>query len=478
MVVNTLYYGSAVGRGFGTAPVAESSGISISDDIIAAALRNIYSRDFNPASDIEPNLFNAIAATLADAVTTGATVPGASALGQDPFLDALRHSTDVFAAFKTHRAQNDMAARLLDSNGNLKPFEQWKKEVLPIADHQCHNWLETEYNTAVLRARQAANWQQFQREKDILPNLKWLPSTSPNPGADHLPFWNTILPIDHPFWDRHRPGDRWNCKCDLTSTDEPPTAVPSLSSEVSGNNPQPGLKDNPGKSQTVFSDDHPYFPSDCKHCAFYNPTIKARLQNIFRAQKKDCNHCLYINNKMAQTAKEIREESNQVPPRVDQYIPSHDGTVMISPYHGENEVDENKRLAAFIHKKLGNIVYLLPRLDPKNPVESALRSQLLPAGVPKGKNPDFLIGGMLFDGKSMMKLAESKDKKKYKQAIQNHIKKAKTQADNIILEIPVFVSRRVIGKTIANYFKQSHKKRIIIIKHGGKCYTYKNKTEP
>lgn len=85
---------------------------------------------------------------------------------------------------------------------------------------------------------------------------------------------------------------------------------------------------------------------------------------------------------------------------------------------------------------------------------------------------------MLFDGKSMMKLAESKDKKKYKQAIQNHIKKAKTQADNIILEIPVFVSRRVIGKTIANYFKQSHKKRIIIIKHGGKCYTYKNKTEP
>ena len=120
-----------------------------------------------------------------------------------------------------------MAARLLDSNGNLKPFEQWKAEVLPIASHQCGPWLETEYNTAVLRARQTAQWQQFLDEKDVLPNLKWLPSTSPNPGADHRLYWNTILPIGHPFWDQHCPGDRWNCKCSLTSTDEPPTPVPS-----------------------------------------------------------------------------------------------------------------------------------------------------------------------------------------------------------------------------------------------------------
>ena len=262
MVVNDLYYGP-VWRDT-IAPIkAEASTVSISDEIIAAALRNIYRRDFNPHDDIEPNLFNAIAKTLGSAVTEGFSAGSGSAaapsLGQDPFLHALRHSTDVFAAFKTHRAQNDMAARLLDSDGNLKPFKQWKEEVLPIASHQCSNWLQTEYNTAVLRARQAANWQQFQREKDILPNLKWLPSTSPNPGADHRPFWNTILPIDHPFWDQHRPGDRWNCKCDLTSTDEPATPVPSVAvSQQPKNTPQSGLMSNPGKTAEVFSDDHPY----------------------------------------------------------------------------------------------------------------------------------------------------------------------------------------------------------------------------
>ena len=290
MVVNELYYGAETTRKQVQLPVAESSGISIDDGVIAAALRNIYRRDFNAHDDIEPNLFNAIAKILGGAVSEAAPT-----LGEDPFFHALRHSTDVFSAFKVHRAQNDMAARLLDSNGNLKPFKQWKEEVLPIADHQCHNWLQTEYNTAVLRARQAAAWQQFQAEKDVLPNLKWLPSTSPNPGADHRPFWNTILPVDHPFWDQHRPGDRWNCKCSLTSTDEPATAVPSVPSEPSVNNPQPGLKNNPGKSQAVFSDDHPYFPSDCKHCAFYNPTIKARLATVITARVKDCFNCPFIN---------------------------------------------------------------------------------------------------------------------------------------------------------------------------------------
>ena len=138
----------------------------------------------------------------------------------------------------------------------LKAFEQWKNDVRGITSHQCERWLRTEYNTAVLRARQAANWQQFIREADVLPNLKWIPSTSPNPGADHRPFWNTVLPIAHDFWNRHRPGDRWNCKCELRNTDEPVTTVPDGSAV--GSQPQPGLDNNPGIDAKLFADSHPY----------------------------------------------------------------------------------------------------------------------------------------------------------------------------------------------------------------------------
>ena len=203
-------------------------------------------------TDIEEHLFREFTKMFNTAADEGFAK---SVDPDDDFRAAIRHNNAVFAAFKTHRLQNDMAARLLDENGDLKPFKQWKNDVQSIASHQCGAWLRTEYDTAVIRARQAADWKQFERERDVLPNLKWLPSTSLTPGEDHRPFWGTILPIDHPFWNQHRPGDRWNCKCDLTSTDEPPTKVPV---DTDNDNPHRGLDNNPGKDAKLFSDNHPY----------------------------------------------------------------------------------------------------------------------------------------------------------------------------------------------------------------------------
>lgn len=164
-----------------------------------------------------------------------------------------------------------------------------------------------------------------------------------------------------------------------------------------------------------------------------------------------------------------------MPPYVETYEVSHHGMVYTSPYHGANEVEENKRLACFITEKLGNKVYLLPRLNPKNPMQAPLRLSLLPPKVKERKNPDFYIGGLFFDGKSMMKIEKSTNKKKYHNDILNRIKSAKEQADNVVLEIPSFVSRKVISSTIKGYLKQSSIDRIIIVKHGNKCYTYSRK---
>ena len=123
--------------------------------MLRRALRNIYSENFRPATDIEINLFDEICNKIDEATQKGFDEPGAVD-PDDDFRAAILRNNEVFAAFKVHRMQNDMARLLLDSNGNLKPFEQWQKEVMPIASHQVGNWLRTEYDTAVLRARQAA----------------------------------------------------------------------------------------------------------------------------------------------------------------------------------------------------------------------------------------------------------------------------------------------------------------------------------
>ena len=208
------------------------------------------------------------------------------------FYAELRQSNGVFAAFKVHDMGLKMAALLTDEQGKLKPFHQWKNEVKDISTHYVGTWLRTEYNTAVIRAHNAADWLQFERNRDIMPNLRWMPTTSPNPEAEHRRFWSVKLtrPIDDPFWNKHRPGDRWNCKCSLEATDEPITPIPD---DADDEKPQRGLKGNPAKTGQIFDKSHPYFPKNCASCGF-NPrkgTITSLLRGWFNAGKMDCGGC-------------------------------------------------------------------------------------------------------------------------------------------------------------------------------------------
>lgn len=218
---------------------------------------------------------------------------------RDGFLAALCHSNEVFAAFKVHSMSERMAARLLNPDGTLKSFRQWADDVQPISSHYVGAWLRTEYDTAVIRAHNAADWQQFVRDADVMPNLRWMPTTSPTPESSHRAFWERrlTLPVSDPFWDEHHPGDRWNCKCSLEQTDDPPT--PELKAEFAGEAPQPGLTNNPGKDGHTFSQDHPYFPKSCSSCPF-NKGMKNRLMKVFRNEEKHCYNCSKINRAIQQ----------------------------------------------------------------------------------------------------------------------------------------------------------------------------------
>lgn len=237
-------------------------------------------------------------ATVSGLLQSKNSVP--SVLGhRDSFLAALRHSNEVFAAFKVHSMSERMAARLLNPDGTLKPFRQWADDVKSISSHYVGAWLRTEYDTALIRAHNAADWQQFIRDADVMPNLRWMPTTSPKPESSHRAFWERklTLPVSDPFWNEHHPGDRWNCKCSLEQTDDP--ATPELKAEFSGEAPQPGLTNNPGKDGHTFSQDHPYFPKSCSSCPF-NKGMKNRLMKVFRNEEKHCYNCSKINRAIQQ----------------------------------------------------------------------------------------------------------------------------------------------------------------------------------
>lgn len=207
----------------------------------------------------------------------------------DAFLEQVRHNNEVFSAFRTHRMQNEIARQLLDGKGQLKSYEQFRRDVAPLTGKYCDQWLNTEYNTAVIRAHRAADWKHFETEKDVYPNLRWMQTTSAEPDPVHMNFWSSrlTLPVDDPFWDHHHPGERWGCKCTCEQTDEPVNDlgvhddIPDTASK--------GLHGNPGQTGQLFSEDHPYYPKNCSSCPF-NKAVKNRMR-LFLNKKKDCESC-------------------------------------------------------------------------------------------------------------------------------------------------------------------------------------------
>lgn len=315
---------------------------------------------------------------------------------RDSFLAALRHSNEVFAAFKVHSMSERMAARLLNPDGTLKPFRQWTDDVKSISSHYVSAWLRTEYDTALIRAHNAADWQQFIRDADVMPNLRWMPTTSPTPESSHRAFWERklTLPVSDPFWNEHHPGDRWNCKCSLEQTDDPPT--PELKAEFAGEAPQPGLTNNPGKDGHTFSQDHPYFPKSCASCGFYKKaSIKNHLLPAFlNIRAKDCYNCPYINGCISRMSSDgFKLEHNF----------KNGGKLYVHPDIDKDKADykDMKRICLQL-AKMGHEVRMTPRLHCKSEEYKQIYGSLIGTKYEK-KCPDFSVDGVFYEYEGFVK---------------------------------------------------------------------------
>lgn len=256
MVMNELY-GQTCSCCHSVHPRNEASvSASFTPELMARLLADIYAKTFNVEEDIYPELYEAARDTFERALQEGYPIEDVDD-ADTLFRQALKDDADVFAAFRTHRMQNDIASQLLDENGKLKEFRRFQEDAESVIGTYNNHWLRTEYDTAVLRARYAADWKRFSRNADILPNLKWMPTTSADPDVFHMEYWRIglTLPKTHPFWKSHHPHDRWGCKCDLEETDDPVTGtIPEVDYR-----PSPGLENNPGLEPELFSHTHPYY---------------------------------------------------------------------------------------------------------------------------------------------------------------------------------------------------------------------------
>lgn len=343
-MINNLYYGSDDVD----IDCFRNASFTFDTDVLATFLRRIYN-GFDTSNDVEPTMWREILRIINEATVDGLVQGNYDTNIDKTFLEKLAHSNEVFSAFKVHDMGVDMAKKMRTDEGKLKPFSEWKKDIKSIASHYCGAWLQTEYNTATLRAKFAAEWKQYEADADIMPNLRWMPTTSANPEEEHKGYWmnRLTLPVGDKFWDKHHPGDHWNCKCSLEQTDEP--ANPDVLSHIPDVKAQKGLAANPGKTGEMFDRKHPYYEQKCSKC-WVNKNKSFKNQNTFKNMDANCNGCPLMSNctevlrmcAVERTRELTDEERKNIRVNVKEWVHTHlevHGTDERAPRYNEVLID-------------------------------------------------------------------------------------------------------------------------------------------
>ncbi len=106
-------------------------------------------------------------------------------------------------------------------------LEQFRKEFDRIvAEHGwsyngSRNWRsEVIFQTNLRTAMAAGRSHQIERLKAVRPYLRYVAVMDGRTRPLHAAWHNTVLPVDHPWWDTHFPPNGWNCRCSVQSLNE------------------------------------------------------------------------------------------------------------------------------------------------------------------------------------------------------------------------------------------------------------------
>lgn len=230
-----------------------------SKEQIEKLIEDIYSGIYNPSDNLPEDLYFAIGKYLEKGIFEGF---GTEFEGKDAELaESLRTNTWLFSGAKTYQQIREMSEFIAESVS----FKDFKDKILPVYDKYNVDWLRAEYNTAIGQAKQAAQWSDFERNKELFPYIRYNAVMDANTSNICRPLDGVTLPVNDSFWNKYSPLNHFNCRCVLEKIDKyedvtvtPKRDVEKITKELN-ETVQPEFKMNPGKDGYIFSEKHPYF---------------------------------------------------------------------------------------------------------------------------------------------------------------------------------------------------------------------------
>ena len=205
----------------GASPISLTADFNLSR-LIEDYLRNLFEEKKVPENQRE-QLWRYYYDKLSKGVDEGFS-PQSSHYDKD-LADALKLSIAEFSAFKETSFRKTIETLLVDENGSLRSWSEFKKEAYKVSNDYNHRWLETEYHQTIANAQMAEKWKGFEANADLFPNLKLVSVKDGRVRPEHQVLDGTIRPLNDPFWKTHTPPLDWGCRCDVIQTDEPPTEI-------------------------------------------------------------------------------------------------------------------------------------------------------------------------------------------------------------------------------------------------------------
>jgi len=177
-------------------------------------------------------------------------------------LQELRENVYMFGAAKTYQMTKEISKLLIGDDGEARTKEEFNDIARETYDNWNDNWGETEYSTAVGQALSANKWQQIEKEKDVLPNLRY--SAIGDACDICMPLDGLTAPVDDHIWNTVSPLNHFNCKCILEQVaSEDQKLTPDDEKEELLKNADDKMDkvfmSNPAKDGMIFNEHHPYF---------------------------------------------------------------------------------------------------------------------------------------------------------------------------------------------------------------------------
>lgn len=184
-------------------------------------------------------------------------------------LKKLREDVFLFSGCKTHEELKEAASWLLDDQGKVKPFQDYRRDVWAVHTSYNQQYLEAEYHFAIGSAQMASKWSDFEKGGGRF-NLQYRTAGDDRVRPEHVALNTTTHPADDPFWNSYYPPNGWRCRCTAVQVRKgkypvDDSAVAIAKGEVAttridkkGNNADAIFRFNPGKDRQIFPDKHPY----------------------------------------------------------------------------------------------------------------------------------------------------------------------------------------------------------------------------